>query len=248
MTGAASGIGLATVRALHDVGTQVVGLDLNPRPEDLDATEIPWLRGDVTATETWQELARLVQQIDPRGADALVCCAGSVIGGNFADSSVDEWRRAIDVNLIGTVRAMQAVLPTMSANRDGAIVAVCSMNSFVVEYGAAVYSTSKAALLHAVRSAAVENAPFGIRINAVCPGCVDTPLLNEHLNATGDAARYRRAIEQRTPTGALVSADEVARTIRFLISRDASGIAGASIVVDGGLTVPYDFAFDAAIQ
>jgi 2-keto-3-deoxy-L-fuconate dehydrogenase len=242
VTGAASGIGLATVEALLG-DARVIGVDLAPAPPGLGDRGVRWLQGDVVDPDTWARLQALLAD-EPDGVDLLVCSAGSVIGGAFAETPPEQWRQAMEVNLLGTVQALQAALPDMRARRRGAVVVVCSMNSFTVEFGAAVYSASKAALLHATRSAAVENAPYGVRINAVCPGCVDTPLLRYHLDQSGDPDRYRHAMEQRTPTGRLVTAEEVAATIRFLGSDAASGIVGASIVVDGGMTVPYDFQFD----
>jgi NAD(P)-dependent dehydrogenase (short-subunit alcohol dehydrogenase family) len=247
VTGAASGVGLATAVALGEVGTAVVGVDLSPRPAALADRRVEWIAGDVADDATWQRVGARLDALDPRGPDCLVCCAGDVIGGSIATTSLDEWRRGLEVNLLGVVRAMQAVIPAMTRQRDGAIAVVCSMNSLVAEFGAGAYSTAKAALLHAVRSAAVEHAAPGLRINAVCPGCVDTPLLRKHLDATCEPERYRRALERRTPTGRLVSAEEVAATLRFLVSRDASGIVGASITVDGGMTVTYDFDHDAVV-
>lgn len=242
VTGAASGIGLATVEALLPE-MRVVGVDLAAVPPALTNRNVPWVQGDVADPDTWTRVRTLLHN-EPHGPDLLVCSAGAVIGGAFAETDAAQWRQAMEVNLLGTVQAIQAVLPGMRSRRSGAVVVVASMNSFTVEYGAAVYSASKAALLHATRSAAVENAPHGIRINAVCPGCVDTPLLRYHLEQSGEPDRYRREMEQRTPTGALVTAEEVAATIRFLGSDAASGIVGAAIVVDGGMTVPYDFKFD----
>ncbi len=246
VTGAASGVGLSTARLLVDAGMNVLGVDLAPRPDELANAAVEWVRGDVSDDSVWAEAGARIEQLDPRGADSLVCCAGDVAVAPFMEMPVDEWKRLLDINLLGVVRAMHTVIPAMKARGEGAIAVVCSVNSFVTEAGVAGYSSSKAALLHAVRSAAVELAPTGLRINAVCPGCVDTPLLRKHLAATGDPDRYRRELEQRTPTGKLISAEEVAQTLRFLVSREASGLVGASIVVDGGLTVTYDFDFDAA--
>jgi NAD(P)-dependent dehydrogenase (short-subunit alcohol dehydrogenase family) len=136
---------------------------------------------------------------------------------------------------------MQALLPRMLERRDGAIAVVCSVNSFVVEDELSAYSTSKAALLHAVRSAAVEYAARGVRINAVCPGIIDTPLLQRHFDSLEDPAAARRAAERRSPIGRILRPEEVADAICFLVGPTATAMSGAALTVDGGLTVTYDF-------
>ena len=121
---------------------------------------------------------------------------------------------------------------------------VCSVNSFVVEDELSAYSTSKAALLHATRSAAVEYAARGVRINAVCPGIIDTPLLRRHLESLDDPEGARRAGERRSPIGRIMRPEEVAEAICFLVGDGASAMSGAALTVDGGLTVTYDFDSD----
>jgi NAD(P)-dependent dehydrogenase (short-subunit alcohol dehydrogenase family) len=142
---------------------------------------------------------------------------------------------------MGVVNGLRAVLPAMINRGHGAVAVVCSVNSLFVEDQLSAYSTSKAALLHVVRSAALEHAQHGIRINAVCPGAVDTPLFQRHLDSTPDPAAARRAIERRSPTGAVLRPEEVAEVVGFLLGPGASGMSGAAVVVDGGLTTTYEF-------
>jgi len=246
ITGAASGVGLATVRALTAVGTDVLGVDRSPPPAELATVGVDWVQGDVSDDATWNRTGERIAELDPAGAGSLICCAGDVSVGAFTEMPVEEWKRLLDINLLGVIRAMHTVLPAMIDRGEGVIAVVCSVNSFTAEAGGSAYSTSKAALLHAVRSAAIELAPAGVRVNAVCPGCVDTPLLRKHLEATGEPDRFRRALERRTPTGKLITPEEVAQALCFLISPNASGLVGASVVVDDGLTVTYDFDHDAA--
>jgi NAD(P)-dependent dehydrogenase (short-subunit alcohol dehydrogenase family) len=113
---------------------------------------------------------------------------------------------------------------------------VCSVNSLFVEEKLSAYSTSKAALLQVVRSAALEHARHGVRINAVCPGTVDTPLLRRHY-----PVEAVQAAATRQPTGQIHHPDEIATVLRFLLTDDAKGLSGAAVVVDGGLTTTYDF-------
>jgi NAD(P)-dependent dehydrogenase (short-subunit alcohol dehydrogenase family) len=103
------------------------------------------------------------------------------------------------------------------------------------------YAASKAALLQIVRSAALEHSRDGLRINAVCPGAIDTPLLQRALDTADDPEGVLAAAIRRIPAGVMLRPEEVASTLRFLISDDASGLSGAAIAIDGGLTTTYDW-------
>jgi NAD(P)-dependent dehydrogenase (short-subunit alcohol dehydrogenase family) len=239
VTGAASGIGLATVNALRrDAAASVIGVDIAARPEALrDDAGVAWVSGDVSDQDTW------AQVLDTAGdaPDALVTCAGVIAVAPFLDTADHDWRRLFEVNVMGVVRGMRALLPAMIRRGEGAVAAVCSVDSLIVEQSMSAYATSKAALLHAIRSAAVEHAADGIRINAVCPGIVDTPLLQEHFDSLEDPASARRACEKRSPIGRLLRPEEVAEVLCFLVSKRASAMAGAAVTVDGGLIATYDF-------
>jgi NAD(P)-dependent dehydrogenase (short-subunit alcohol dehydrogenase family) len=241
VTGAASGIGRATTELLVGRGADVVGVDLAAQPEDLRTTAIEWVQADVAAASTWEEVRRLARQHEPPGVDCLIVCAADIVVAPFLDTPIEEWRRLLEVNVLGFVQALHMLLPEMVDRRRGAIVATCSVNSLFVEDLMSAYSTSKAALLHVVRSAALEFASSGVHINAVCPGIVDTPLLRRHFESLPDPAGARRAAESRTPVGRLLDPREVAEVLCFLASEGASGMSGAAVVVDAGLTTTYDF-------
>ena len=172
----------------------------------------------------------------PDGADCLIACAGDVIVAPFLETPLDEWRRLFEINVLGVVRALQTLLPAMITRGRGRVAVVCSINSLFAEDRLSAYSTSKAALLHIVRSAALEYARHGVRINAVCPGTVDTPLLRRHY-----PVEEIYAAAKRQPTGQILVPEEIASVLRFLVSDDARGLSGAAVVVDGGLTTTYDF-------
>jgi len=244
VTGAASGMGFATVRLLLERGTTVVGVDLAPAPAEL-GERVAWVRGDVAAQETWDAAQALALGRDAAGADCLVCCAADLEIASFMDTPPETWSRLFEINVLGALRGMRTLMPAMIARRAGAIVVVASVNSLFAEQANGSYSTSKAALLHVVRSAALEHAADGLQINAVLPGIVDTPLLQRHFDALADPAAARAACVRRSPQGRLLSPAEIAETICFLASPAASGVSGAAVVVDGGLTTAYDFAPDA---
>lgn len=240
VTGAASGIGLATTQLLLARGTSVVGVDRADAPQELQALEtVDWVSGDVAAQSTWDRVAAAVAARDPDGADCLVCCAATLVVKSFLDTSPEDYLQHFDVNVLGVVRGLRALLPAMVQRRRGGVAIVCSVDSLYVEDGATAYATSKAALLQVTRSAALEHARDGVQINAVLPGIVDTPLLRFHFDATPDPAAARAANVRRSPQGRLLRPEEIAETICFLVSERASGISGAAVTVDGSLTTTY---------
>lgn len=242
VSGAASGIGAATVAELTAAGYTVLGLDLAPVPDALaELPRLQWLQGDVTDPGTWEAAETSARELDPEGAYAFVPCAADVSVAPFLQTPPEEWRRLYEINVIGVVHGMRALLPAMIARGDGAIAVCASVNSMFVEPEIAPYSASKSALLSATRTVAVEHAGDGIRINAVCPGVVDTPLLRKHVESMPDPAAAEAAMAKRLPTGAVTRPDEVAKLLRYLVSEEASGLSGSALVVDGGLTSTYSF-------
>jgi NAD(P)-dependent dehydrogenase (short-subunit alcohol dehydrogenase family) len=241
VTGAASGIGRAVTELLLRRQTQVIGVDLVDPPRDLDRDGLGWVSGDVAAPETWEQVRAASAKLDPDGPDALVTCAATIAVSSFLSTGLDAWRRLFDVNVLGAVQGMQTVLPAMIERGGGAIAVVCSVDSLIVEEEMSAYATSKAALLHAARSAAIEHARHGVRINAVCPGIIDTPLLKRHFDSLDDPAGARTASERRTPMGRILEPEEIAQVVCFLIGPGSSAMAGAAVTVDGGLIATYDF-------
>ena len=242
VSGAASGVGEASVRELIAAGYGVVGVDLAELPSSLAGLErLEWVRGDVTDPATWEQVERRCRERDPEGAWGLVACAADVTVSPFLETPAEEWRRLYEINVLGVVRGMQALIPAMVERGAGAIAVTCSVNSYFVEREISHYSASKAALLSATRTAALEFAPQGLRINAVCPGVVDTPLLRKHVESTPDPEAMDRGMRERIPTGAITTPEEVAHLLVFLVGDGAAGLSGAALTVDGGLTTTYEF-------
>lgn len=234
VSGAASGVGRATVAALRADGYAVVGVDLAHG-------DGPWVAGDVTAPETWQRVLEAVNDHDPHGAAAFVSAAADIVVAPFMATTPEDFGRLFDVNVLGTLRGMQALMPAMIKRRRGAIAVVCSVDSLYTEDGMSAYSASKAALLQLVRSAALEHSAQGLRINAVCPGAIDTPLLHRSVAGSDDPEGILAAAVRRIPAGQMLQPEEVASVLRFLVSDAASGMSGAAVAVDGALTVTYDW-------
>jgi NAD(P)-dependent dehydrogenase (short-subunit alcohol dehydrogenase family) len=163
----------------------------------------------------------------------LVHAAG--VGGAGPIDTIDDasWDAVLDVNVRAQALIVQALLPALrEANPGSAIVGISSVEAFTGNEMLTAYCASKAALLGLTRALAHRLGRDAIRVNAVCPGAVDTPMLGRFLAIEG----ARRRLEQRVPLGRIADPDELARVVRFLLSDDASYIHGAAVTVDGGLT------------
>jgi NAD(P)-dependent dehydrogenase (short-subunit alcohol dehydrogenase family) len=240
VTGGASGIGLACARALAHIGRPVAVWDL-----DGDAAHdvAQQLRSDFGVTA----LGYVVDVREPSEfGDAVEATLGALgtVGavvhsaGVVSLDPVDAlneaaWARVVDVNLRALALLVPVILPALRASGPGgAIVGIASIEAVVGDGRIPAYCASKAGLLGLVRSLAVGLAPAGIRVNAVCPGYVDTPMTAPAMSSSGARERFAR----RVPLGRVASPDEIGRVVRFLLSDDASYVTGAELIVDGGLT------------
>jgi len=237
VTGAASGIGAATVSAFLIEGWEVIGIDLLPVTR---APGLTTVTGDVAEQTLWDSIRSTMTERG-NGPDALILAAAQLVVGDVLTLDEAQWRRMIEVNLMGPVRAARALLPVMIKRGGGAVVTVGSVDSLLAEQGLIGYCATKGALLQFTRTLALDHARDGIRANIVCPGVTDTPFFRRHLDSASDPAQFLRAREQRNPVGRLLTPNEVAATILFLAGPGASGITGASLVVDAGLTAGFDF-------
>lgn len=239
VTGAARGLGRAAAERLLDGGA-CVGLNVR-RPEQAEALagalagrgdrgeRALVLPGDVAGAATVRGLVERVVERFGR-LDILINNAAAAYSTRFEQIGEEEWRRAIDVNLTAAFLCIQAALPPMKANRYGRVVNLSSTaGKSVSTLGGAHYTASKAGLLGLTRAAAKELGPYGITVNAVCPGLIDTELTREHATPEQLAAHARGFPVQRLGTAA-----EVAELICFLASEDAGYITGAAIDINGG--------------
>jgi NAD(P)-dependent dehydrogenase (short-subunit alcohol dehydrogenase family) len=231
VTGGASGIGLATAQLLADRGAAVTCLDLPPAevPPPLagvacDVTDDRSVRAAVAGVA--DRLGRL---------DVLVNNAGIGAQGDVAANDDVEWRRVLDVNVLGAVRVSRAALPHLRRSPAAAIVNTCSIASWSGLPNRALYSASKGALYALTLAMAADHVREGIRVNGVAPGTVDTPWVGRLLDAAADPAAERAALAARQPTGRLVSAAEVAQAIAYLASPASGSTAGTVLAVDGGM-------------
>ncbi len=231
VTGAGSGIGLATARALAARGATVAALDLDPLAA---ASPLVAIVADVTDQRSVD--AAVTQIVERAGKlDVVVNNAGIGAIGTVRDNTDDEWRRVFDVNVLGIVRVMRAVLPHLRASAHGAVVNVCSIAATAGLPQRALYSASKGAVQALTLAMAADHLDDGIRVNCVNPGTADTPWVSRLLAAAADPKAERRALEARQPLGRLVTAQEVAEAIVYLASPANASTTGTVLAVDGGM-------------
>ena len=232
ITAAAQGIGRASALAFAKAGARVVATDVNLEKlaELAGVAGITTRALDVLSTEAVNAAVAEIGRID-----VLFNCAGVVHGGTILDATDAELDFALDLNLKAQIRAIRAVLPQMLERRDGAIINMATVASSVKGVpDRFVYSASKAAVIGLTKSVAADFVAKGIRINAICPGTVDSPSLQERLRATGDYDKARAEFISRQPIGRIGSAEEVADLAVYLAG--ATYTTGQIHVIDGGWT------------
>lgn len=242
ITGAASGIGRATAERLHADGVRRFALmDIDSAMPTFPDADVLHLTGDVADPSTWADAEHAITHRLGR-LDLAVVNAGVSGVGPIADLSFDEWRRVLSVNLDGAFLTLRTAIRLIPG--AGAIVIVSSISGIKAEPGVAAYGASKAAAAHLAKVAAKEGAPRGLRVNAILPGGVDTPIWNGMAffdDMVRDHGSREAALQAMatgaTPLGRFATADEIAGQIAFLLSDAAATITGALLTSDGGYSL-----------
>jgi 2-keto-3-deoxy-L-fuconate dehydrogenase len=238
ITAAAQGIGRACAVAFAAEGAKVVATDIDlGKLESLKSEgggKIAIRRLDVTKKDEIDSFAAEIGAVE-----VLLNCAGFVHHGSILDCSESDWDFTLEINLRGAYRMIRAFLPSMINSGKGA--SIINMSSSVSSLKAApnrfVYATSKAGIIGLTKAVAIDFIGKGIRCNAICPGTVATPSLDQRIAAQGGTAEARQAFVARQPMGRLGTAEEVASLAVYLASDESSFTSGATHLIDGGFTL-----------
>ncbi len=238
VTGGGSGIGRGTALLFAREKSSVVVIDWNSSAgqETLNLIEAAggqglFLNADVSRSADVQNTVKTILERFGR-IDVLFANAAVQINKPLTETSEEDWDQTIDVNLKGAFLCCKHVIPTMQKQKEGCIVISSSGHAFQTYPNYAAYAATKGGLVAFMRAAALDCAPYGIRVNCVIPGATDTPLLRYHLsNCPEDEQR----ILDQVPLHRFASPQDIAKAVRFLASSDASYITGTWLLVDGGL-------------
>lgn len=231
VTAAAQGIGRSSAELFAREGAEVIATDIDTEKLALVAG-CAHERLDVMDPDAIQAFASRVGQVD-----VLFNCAGYVHHGTILDCTEEQWDFAFDLNVRAMYRLTRALLPGMLTRGAASIVNMSSVASSVKGVpNRFVYGASKAAVIGLTKAIAMDFVAKGIRCNAICPGTVETPSLDERIRAQGDYAAARQAFIARQPMGRIGTADEIAALALYLASDESSYTTGGVHVIDGGMT------------
>jgi len=252
ITAGGSGIGAATARRFTQEGALVVIADLSgKRAEEVtkgivaNGGNAVCLKMDAADPDGVQAAIRLA--LDTYGRlDVMFNNAGAAEVASLEDTTIESWNRVIAVTLTSTFLGMKYCLPIMRTQGKGAIINTASVSGTAGDYGLSSYNAAKAGVINLTRSAAIENAQYNIRVNCVCPGAINTRAAQ--ILGPGREDEFRRLQATVHPLGRMGEPEEIANTVLFLASDEASFITGEAIVVDGGVSAHTGFPSFLAMQ
>ena len=229
VTAAGSGIGRASAESFARAGGRVIAADINAEA----LATVTGCETQVLDVRDAHAIGAFAQRIGK--VDVLFNCAGSVPGGTILTVEPDKWDAAFELNVNSMYHMIRAFLPGMLAARAGSIINMSSVASSITGVAdRCAYGVTKAAVIGLTKSVAADFVAQGIRCNAICPGTVDTPSLQQRLHAHGDYTRTRAEFEARQPMGRLGKPEEIAALALYLASDESGFTTGQIHIVDGG--------------
>lgn len=234
VTAAAQGIGRACVEAYQAEGAYVIATDINQEKLD-DLSNLSNVETHLLDVLNLKDISRTAKEIG--NVDVLFNCAGFVHHGSILDCDETAWDFSFELNVKAQYRMIRAFLPSMLSNGGGSIInmaSVCSSVKGIVQR--AVYGASKAAVIGLTKSVSADYLRDGIRCNCICPGTVQSPSLDDRINAFEDPIQARKDFIARQPLGRLGNAEEIAAIAVYLASDESAYTTGQPFIIDGGIT------------
>ena len=236
LTAAGQGIGRASALALAAEGASVFATDVNGSAVEALAEEVPGITGFALDVRDPAAIAAAAERAGT--VDVLFNCAGWVHDGTILDCDEADWDRSFDLNAKAMYRMVRAILPGMVERGWGSIINISSVASSLRGVPRrCAYGASKAAVVGLTKSIAADFVAMGIRCNAICPGTVESPSLEDRLSATGDYDKARAAFIARQPMGRLGTAEEIAAVVLYLAGDESAYTTGQTFAIDGGWTI-----------
>jgi meso-butanediol dehydrogenase/(S,S)-butanediol dehydrogenase/diacetyl reductase len=233
VTGGTGGIGSAICARFSREGAQVIAADLAPPAELPDRVE--FIAYDVTDEDicrnTFNELAARWDKLD-----ILVNAAGIEIEKTIEDTTLEEWNRIFAINVTGMFLTSKYALPLVRKSTAASIINFGSYDGYIADPGLAAYCATKGAVHALTRAMACDHGPEGIRVNAICPGYVDTPMLQSFFGESGDIESLKKAVRDVHPTRTYGTPEDIANLVNWLASDEARYASGQLWVLDGGLS------------